>query len=404
MNAFKDAVDITAKNIYQIQSLYNKDSTLEFVIQPQRDFIFPNEIYLNFSVELNKNYVMDNQADKLFDSVEIIINNEKISSRSNSNEYFLGSFFQVKSNHPVDHFNNVLRPEGWWGSKNLSAAEMLAHPKQEAIDERSPYTKKIGDKIISRVYNFSMQIHTPLFQQLKPLPSDVPIHINFKRSKPEVAILKITTDDDTTYSNKQIDLINPYLDITVIQSDKLRKRLDMSRKNTLEYPVEMGVIRTHTIDDGLNHVRFNATTGGKLPVHIFTALMSPEAFHGDFALSSTRFERFNLKKLELFVDNKNLPGSQVNISDDNLVEAYTKFYRQCKLIPNVYTGRLMGIKEFTETNFMTAYDMSSVDINTGWLTIDLDFAENIPEKLMLIVYMVFDQTIKFDKDRNVSVT
>lgn len=143
MNAFKDAVDFTAKNIYQIQSLYNKDSTLEFVIQPQRDFIFPNEIYLNFSVELNKNYVMDNQADKLFDSVEIIINNEKISSRSNSNEYFLGSFFQVKSNHPVDHFNNVLRPEGWWGSKNLSAAEMLAHPKQEAIDERSPYTKKI---------------------------------------------------------------------------------------------------------------------------------------------------------------------------------------------------------------------------------------------------------------------
>ena len=404
MNSFKDAIEINSKKIYQVQALYNKDNTLEFVLQPERDFIFPNEIYLNFRVELNKNYVMDNQADKLFDSVEIIVNNEKISSRSNSNEYFLASFFQVKSNHPAVHYDNVLRPEGWYGCTNVNTDEILAQKHEQTIHERTTCELKDDDGVlISRIYHFSMQIHTPLFQQLKPLPSDVPIHINFKRSKPEMAIMKITADDDTTYTNKQIDLINPYLDITVIQSDKLKKRLDMTRKDALEYPIQMDVIRTHTIDDGMNHVRFNATTGGKLPVHIFTALITPEAFHGDFTLSATKFEPFNLRKIELFVDNKALPGSQVNISDQNWVEAYAKFYRQCKLMPNVYTGALMSISEFTKTNFMTAYDMSSLDINTGWLSIDLNFAENIPKKLMLIVYMVFDQTVKFNKDRSVSV-
>ena len=78
MEVFSDTINIKDKKIYQIQALYNTDTTLEFVIQPDGDHILPSEIYLNFSVEIEENYLPDNQADKYFDSVDVIINNEKI--------------------------------------------------------------------------------------------------------------------------------------------------------------------------------------------------------------------------------------------------------------------------------------------------------------------------------------
>ena len=70
-------------------------------------WICPDRSLLEFDI-----YEFSNQADKLFDEFEIIVNNEKISSRNNSNEYFLASFLQVKSNHPADHYSDVSRPKG----------------------------------------------------------------------------------------------------------------------------------------------------------------------------------------------------------------------------------------------------------------------------------------------------
>jgi len=409
MDVFQDAIEVDSKKVYQIQALYNTDSTLEFVIQPERDFIFANDIFLNFHIEIDKHYVMDNQADKLFDSVEVIVNNEKVSSRSNSNEYFLSSFFQTKANHPADHFSNVLRPAGWftvpnWDTEGILTAIPVDRRAQYISDHTEHKINNDKDELVARSYYFSMQINTPLFQQMKPLPSAVPIHINFKRSKPEIALLKVNNEENNTYNGKQIEIKDPYLEVTAVRSEKLAKRLNLSGRGELNYPVDVGVIRTHTIEDGLNHIKFNATTGGKLPIQIFTGLMTPDAFHGDFTKSASKFCRHNLRRMELFVDNKALPGSQINCSEENSIEAYTKFSRNCKAIPNVFVGRMMGPHEYAGTNFITAYDMSGLDVSSGWLTVNLDFEENIKEKLMLVVYMVFEKTITFDKHRYVTIS
>ena len=163
MDVFQDALDVNSKKVYQIQALYNTPTTLEFVLQPERDFIFANDIYLNFGIEIGANFIMDNQADKLFDSVEVIVNNEKVSSRSNSNEYFLSSFFQVKSNHPADHFSNVLRPSGWFGSVNLDSDQIIAQSKGETVQERTIHIVNDSDgNLEKRIYKFSMQINKNL--------------------------------------------------------------------------------------------------------------------------------------------------------------------------------------------------------------------------------------------------
>ena len=400
MDVFHDAVEIESKKVYQIQALYNNDSTLEFVIQPDSDYILPNGVFLNFAVNIDGHYIMDNQADKLFDSVDVILNNEKVTNRSNTNEYFLSSFFQTKANYPGGHFTNVLGPEGWWNARNYNANEIVASKMVDDMTE----TQVIKNNVVeSRLYHYSMQIHSPLFQQLKPLPSGVSIQINFKRSKAVIPVLKVVSEADSTYDTEQIKLMDPYLEVTSIKSERLNRKLNLNTKSVLEYPIQMGVIRTHTIDDGINHVKFNCTTGGKLPTRIYTGLLDPLAYQGHVAKCATSFRRYGCKSIELFVDNKPLPGSKVKVASNNYVNAYTQFLHQCKFLSNNFCGTPLTLNEYTQTNFITAYDMTEVDLENGWLSVELDFDEITDAKILLVVYMVFDKCITFDKYRSVTM-
>ena len=234
----------------------------------------------NFSKLVFCNYFSRNfltLLSKCKDSVEVIVANEKVTSRSNSSEYFLSSFFRTKANHPRDHFRTQLGPSGWFGNDNVDTVQILAQAaaradkKSVVVEKRAGYPKMKGDKTATRIYSYSMQIQSPLFQQAQPLPSNVPVHINFKRANANLAVILIDDSTDKYYDNHTIDLINPYLEVTAVRSDKLAKKYNFLTSDIISYPIEQNVIRTHTIDTGNNHVDFSVTTGGHLPRMMFAA-------------------------------------------------------------------------------------------------------------------------------------
>ena len=47
--------------------------------------------------------------------------------------------------------------------------------------------------------------------------------------------------------------------------------------------------------------------------------------------------------------------------------------------------------------------MTEVDLENGWLSVELDFDEITDAKILLVVYMVFDKCITFDKYRSVTM-
>ena len=189
---------------------------------------------------------------------------------------------------------------------------------------------------------------------------------------------------------------NPYLEVSSYYSEELSKSLSLERYDSIDYPIEDNVIRTHTIEKGVNHVNFSATSGGKLPKMIFTSLAIPDAFNGDETESATMFNRNDMSKIELLVDNKTLPGSTVQMND--FILPYTKFHRECKLLPNYFVGELMTHTEFDIGNVMTAYDFNNIEQKNGWLTVKIDFDKAITYPLILIVYMIYDKVISFEKD------
>ena len=58
----------------------------------------------------------------------------------------------------------------------------------------------------------------------------------------------------------------------------------------------------------------------------------------------------------------------------------------------------MSHTEFDVGNVMTAYDFNNIEQKNGWLTVKIDFDKAITYPLILIVYMIYDKVISFEKD------
>ena len=149
MDYFTDTNQIKSKKVVIIPPLYNNDKTLEFLIQPEKHLFYPNEVYLHFSIEIPAAYLMDNQvADKLFDSLEVQLNNSKISNNSSSNEYFLAAYFNVRSNYPSDVLTTSMVPMGYHGNLSFDSAYLnsLDNINKPLVDPKLFFDPRFGSQ------------------------------------------------------------------------------------------------------------------------------------------------------------------------------------------------------------------------------------------------------------------
>ena len=94
MDAYRDVVDIEDTKTIRLQPLYNTDQILEFQIQPEKSHLLFSDILLHLDVKIPKAFIPDNGfMSKLFDSIEVKINSEMVTNRSNRNEYIYTDFF-----------------------------------------------------------------------------------------------------------------------------------------------------------------------------------------------------------------------------------------------------------------------------------------------------------------------
>lgn len=407
MNFFSDSTGITAKKIVVIPAIYNNDRQLEFLIQPEKHLLYPNEILLHFNVKIPAEYVLDNQnADKLFDSLEVQINNTKITNRSSTNEYFLSSYFYVKSSFPADVVESSMRPMGWTttNSYHLSTLNGFSNAiKNAALRDMCDYEVVEDGVKTFRLYNIITPIISPLFLQTKPLPPNITLNINFRRSNVEIPLIQLTTDSKNTYATSNIEILNPHLECTYIENEKHANKYNFLTTKELKYTLDEPLIRTFTIDKGLNTATFNVNTGGRLPYMLFSTLIKPDAFFGDKELSPTRFQRSGLTGFQVMVDNFTLPGSHVTMSEENIVEPYVAFLRNTKIYNNALAGKSLHTSDFSFANFILSYDLSTSESESGWLSVKYDFENYLEENTIAIVYLIYEKQLVINKQGEVSI-
>ena len=408
MDFFTDTNQIKAKKVVIIPPLYNNDKTLEFLIQPEKHLFYPNEIFLHFNIEIPPEYLMDNQAaDKLFDTVEVQLNNSKITNNSSSNEYLLSSYFKSRANYPTDVLESSMIPMGFFGTMSFDSPIYQAHKAGEKRQFEKNHThhevKDHNGAVTSRVYNIITPIMSPIFQQTKPLPSNVSISINFRRSIAAIPLIQIAEDSKKTYESKNIELKDVYLECNYLDENIIDKKYNFVTNNELKYTLEEPVIRTFTIDKGLNTATINVNTGGRLPFMLFATLTTPAAFFGDLEKSVTLFTRKTITSFDVLLDNTSLPGAKVQMSDKSMVEPYVAFLRNTKLYTNALAGKTMRLGEFNLSNYILSYDLTTIKQETGWLSLKFDFEGYLAEKTMIIVYMLYDKQLVINKDREIII-
>ena len=408
MDAFQDVVDIENTKTVRLQPLYNTDQTLEFQIQPEKSHLLFSDILLHIDVKVPASFVPDNGfMSKLFDSIEVKLNGETITNRSNANEYFLTEFLLSRVKYDVNNIKTNLGTRGYFSIQNMDNYGFLSQDAEavkiskQIIAQRTMLEIKQGNTLTHRMYRLIGPLCTPLAHAMKPLPTNMSVSVSLKRSQWQIPLLAI--DATNSYPTTNINLENCFLEVPFVTSNSIDQRYGFSLTSTLQYNLDEYHIRNSTIVANTNETQFALSPGGNLPRILICGLLDPAGFRGDITKSATRFSTNELSSFELLIDNETLPQTPINCKRYINTEAYVQFLRVTKWFNNAYAARTLSQEEFELSNLILCYDFQIIEQEKGWLQFKLKFDQPTSAKLMFVALFIYEKTVEIDRERNVDI-
>ena len=402
MNFFKRNTEYESVKKVTYRPTYNDKNNLSFSIKGDKQFAQLSDALLDVEFSIKDEFTLDNLAlDKLFDSIEIILGKDTITRRSITNEYIWNSFFYNKSNFDVSK-KNPLRIQGWFDNANADSGGL-----KKAKDIVSYRTFLHDEKNNIKKFRLIGPLCTPICHQYQPLPSNIPITINLKRSSPKLPLMYVgdptdqsdLTPSETYQDNIQLD--SATLTVPFVFSNELEKTHNYFM-SPLTYPIYDYVSKVQSISAGVTEVHFNLTSGGELPEKFFGGFLDPDNYHGSFVHSATNFKRHSVRKFEVLLDDQLLPGLPITCGEELCSRSYVNWLQMVNQWQNPLSTVTLSLDEFENSNFMHCYDLADITEETGWLSLRFAFDKEIT-KLVFVAFLVYPKTLTIDKDRNANI-
>ena len=418
---------------------FNTSSYVEFSITPSGGHLQLSDTRLAFAVDLPESVVPENFfASKLFEYLELSINHTIVSSRSSDNDYALTNYFLTRMNWDETSLKTSGSLEGYWDNlnydsghftlENIANEELSEQPTNPFTDERRKQAEKIekSGKIFFRYY-FVTKINAGLALSPQPLPKNVPIKLTFVRADASKSVLSVMADNKDPISERVLDLINPTLYTSFIQSEhydrkyanhrisrvtfpfldyKIHRELLLNGVDQFKLKIAEGKIFKHfyiIIENNIPHYlvylmhttyRFNL---GKLPSALAFAFISPAAFKGDYSNDTTNFKSHSLESFDLQIDSKSIVGYPISQVGNSTLPFYYKFLKECNFYANNYSSGPMTYDAFRKFNFLVVENLRRKNITQGQLIVKLKFKKILNEKLILIIMPVYKKILTFDE-------
>ena len=385
-----------------VQKLYpivNNDDLLEFRIPGNpRGHMQIGKVLLRYVVHIPQANGADQIPENLFgpkqfSSLEIRINGESITRRNCSNEYFLASYFQYLTNFSIDYATTGCETFGIFDAGNIDTAAIKKSPNswKSLIDRR----KGLGGDF---KYEIVMPIEFSLFTSNDSLPSSTPIDLSFERASAKLSTV-LTTEKET--ANAVLTIEDPYLIIPY----RFDRQLSQLEKVAVSRPLKMAyddfVINRYNLSKESPNVRLSNILSGPLPPKMFFGLMLMNAYSGDYEKSSTHFQKFDLRKITVYVDGNALPGFPILMEDKCVSIPYVRFLESSNRFLNCYSGQTISQADYLYYHFIQCVSFDNTP--TGSVSFDFDFTEAPSEDLLLITCSVFDRNLLIDNYRNCKI-
>lgn len=349
-----------------------------------------------------KNYNMfpeKNALHSMFNSVEIWLNETKVSSSNNLYPY--RAYFTNTLNYNKELKETLLLSEGYCD-----------------IDDW-PSSFKTATR---RDFTFYGRPHADLFFQDRLILPGVNIRIKFNRSPEGFAVVDAETRDEEESALKDKTLCMNILDMSLhvrmveLQPHKEQAmELALSRQNAL-YPIKRIEMRSLSITPGMRSYRFDNIITGVLPVKVIFGVVNHAAALGNEKMLAFDFGTHNLKEVSLLKNGASagIPFTVENDSGDPTplaMRAYNALFSSAGC--SGLSGHGITYQEFTTNTALFCYDLtpddSSLDhsflspASSGTLSLKLDFNKNTVLPYNVIVLCEFDNNIKVDRLRNIII-
>ena len=390
------------KHLYtqKVYPTINNDDLLEFRVPPnQKGQVDLGNVLLHFKVKLPspadktaKVLPQNFFGPKQFSSLEVRINGEAISRRSCANEYFLATYFQYLINYNLEYQLTGLRTVGMFDYAQSKTAELERYDEGTRASFISSRTN-LG----STEYEIVMPIDSTIFNTNNLLPSETGLDLSFERNKPSLSTILTKT---TTVSNEVMELKDCYLMVPFKHSEEMFQLERNAIQRPLKIKYDEFFIKRFNIPKGSSSVMMSDILTGALPKKLFWGLQTIFSYSGSNRVSSTRFNRCEVKKANLYINGQEADDYPVTMTEQHVSIPFVKFLESTNQYQNGYMGRTLNLREYEQMNMILS---ATLQTESGSISFEFDFEDAVTDDLVLIVCGLFDRTLKIDNHRNFQI-
>ena len=402
------------REIVKIYPRTNNSSFLEFSIPGNpRGHLDLNNVLLHFNIEIPTTSTSPYGSDgkkpavqpqnylgpKQFSTVDVKINGRTVAGRSCQNEYFLSSYFQHIINYGATYIKTGCRTIGVFDHQNFLTKEL-----KSMSDAQKSHVNLTRSNILhySGKFEIVMPIDSSIFYSNNFLPTKTPIDLSFERLKSRFSTIMVEDANKGEMVDSVLELKDCYLEVPFVKDDETFD----SERGLINKPIKISYddfsIRKHNILAGTNSVSLTNVMTGKLPTLLLWGLQSKNSYNGSFEHSSTRFNKFGINKVTLFINGSVVNGFPIYSPSGFASSPYNKFLQNTNQQMNSNVGDCLMIRDYAQYNFILSARLNKNEY--GSLSFQFDFDEDIAEDLVLVTCAINEEQLKIDQYRNFEIS
>jgi hypothetical protein len=333
---------------------------------------------------------INSMLDTMFSQISIKVNNEQITSCSNSH---IVSFFSKYLNYSSEYRRSVLTSNRFFESAAGQEGKIAGKSYQdlEILVKDAATCKCIGP------------LPHPFFATPKLLPPGVELNIALTQTNSDLFLFGDISD------KVKVNLTDVYLLVRLIklESSILSSINEGLNKSAYIIPFKNTVVKSYTLPKGETSVSIYSLFYGNLPNRVFCLQVPTAAFLGTLATTPLVFVHNDLKSYSFNFNGVNVPVQKVEFAiPGDGIDLFHHVNNVLGLNKNQHTSPGITYDKYISDLFFIAENLDSdcsvsnatLPFTPGTLSLTLDFAKALTDNTTLVVIAEFAQSyVQIDK-------
>ena len=336
---------------------------------------------------------VNNLLHSLFESIQVLLNNEKITG--NNEDYPYKAFF-----HNLLEFNKQGKEEF------LAPTAMYVKDKAKQHDDtagaNTGFTSRRTMALGTGWKTLTGRLCLDIADQHKYIPPNTHIRFLFTRTKRDFYMI------EATGGLFQVNIRNPVVslrhvavsDVALMEHAKLTKE-----HGPYNYDINRRKVTQYTLQGGASDHTFQALDSNQIPERIIVGLVSKEAASGKLEKNPFKFDHFKLEELDVSYNDKK-HYLRADFANGDAVRAYHQFYVESGLY-NIGKNIDLTYEDYMNGTALFAFDFTPdrapEDANRknlvkyGTLIFHLKFAQALESPVSVILFSQYDNLIQINE-------